>query len=57
MVMSEGRGGASTLWSSSTGCESGFSSNNLYSSTYNNYCGYYALDITNTTAVQLFNGA
>ncbi|MGA2780383.1 MAG: PilC/PilY family type IV pilus protein [Smithella sp.] len=48
LVLSEGRGGISTLWSSSTGCDSGFSSS--YSSTYNNYCGYYALDITETTS-------
>jgi len=52
MVVSEGRGGINTLWSSSTGCDSGFSSS--YSSTYPNYCGYYALDITNTTAVPTF---
>ena len=52
LVMSEGRGGISTLWSSSVNCDSGFSGS--YSSTYNNYCGYYALDITNTSAVPTF---
>jgi type IV pilus assembly protein PilY1 len=45
-IMSEGRGGNLTLWSSATDCESGFSSK--YSSTYTNYCGYYAFDVTNT---------
>ena len=57
LVMSEGRGGISTLWSSSptcacsisaTDCSAVFSSS--YSSTYNNYCGYYALDLTETTS-------
>ena len=46
MVMSEGRGGISTLWSSSANCESNFSP--TYSSIYAHYCGYYAFDITNT---------
>lgn len=57
LVMSEGRGGISTLWSSSptcacstlaTDCSTVFSSS--YSSTYNNYCGYYAFDLTETTS-------
>ena len=57
LVMSEGRGGISTLWSSSTSCScptsatdcsTAFSS--TYSSTYNNYCGFYALDLTETTS-------
>lgn len=48
MVMSEGRGGISTLWSSSANCTSGF--NETYSATYSHYCGYYAFDITNTLA-------
>jgi len=39
-------GGSATLWSSSTSCDSGFSPN--YSSTYANYCGYYAFDISDT---------
>jgi len=46
LVFGEGRGGTSNLWSSSTSCETGF--RNIYSATYSNYCGYYALDITNT---------
>lgn len=46
MVSSLGRGGITTLWSSSTGCDSGFSAD--YSADYNNYCGYYAFDVTDT---------
>jgi len=52
LSVSEGRGGITSLWSSSTGCDYGFSQ--TYSSTYNNYCGYYTLDITNTTAAPIF---
>jgi Tfp pilus tip-associated adhesin PilY1 len=52
LALSEGRGGISTLWSSSVNCNSGFSQ--TYSSTYNNYCGYYTFDITNTLAAPLF---
>jgi len=48
LVLSEGRGGISTLWSSSPGCDSGFSPS--YTSAYPHYCGYYALDITETTS-------
>jgi hypothetical protein len=46
MVFGQGRGATQTLWSSSSSCTSGFS--NVYTATYSNYCGYYALDITNT---------
>jgi type IV pilus assembly protein PilY1 len=46
LVMSEGRGGIANLWSSSASCDSGFSPN--YSSTYSNYCGYYAFDVTSS---------
>ena len=46
MIFGEGRGGTSTLWSSSSSCDAGF--RNVYSATYSNYCGYYALDVTNT---------
>jgi type IV pilus assembly protein PilY1 len=46
LIFSEGRGGTSNLWSTSSSCDSNFQ--NTYSTTYNNYCGYYALDITNT---------
>jgi hypothetical protein len=48
LIFGEGRGGTSNLWSSSSSCEAGF--RNVYSATYNNYCGYYALDITDTTS-------
>jgi Tfp pilus tip-associated adhesin PilY1 len=52
LVTSLGRGGMSTLWSSSTACDSGFSPD--YSSTFNNYCGYYALDVSDTTSTPTF---
>ena len=43
MIFGEGRGGSTTLWSSSTSCDSGFSP--TYSTTYPYYCGYYCLDL------------
>ena len=46
LIFGEGRGGGSTLWSSSSSCDSGF--NATYTSSYSNYCGYYAFDLTNT---------
>ncbi|MDH4266710.1 MAG: PilC/PilY family type IV pilus protein [Deltaproteobacteria bacterium] len=46
LIFGEGRGGGSRLWSSSSSCDSGF--NATYTSTYSNYCGYYAFDFTNT---------
>ena len=46
MVFALRQGGSNTLWSSSSTCESGFSS--TYSATNPYYCGYYALDITDT---------
>ncbi|WP_333653709.1 pilus assembly protein [Dissulfurispira sp.] len=46
VVFSEGRGAGTTLWSSSSSCDSGF--NATYSSTYQYYCGYYAFDFTDT---------
>jgi type IV pilus assembly protein PilY1 len=46
VVFGEGRGGGSTLWSSSPSCHSGF--NATYTDTYPNYCGYYAFDFTDT---------
>jgi type IV pilus assembly protein PilY1 len=46
VVFGEGRGGGSTLWSSSSSCDSGF--NATYTATYSNYCGYYAFDFTDT---------
>jgi type IV pilus assembly protein PilY1 len=45
LIFGEGRGGRSTLWSSSSSCDSGFSS--TYSTTYPYYGGYYCFDITN----------
>ncbi|MBN1364114.1 MAG: hypothetical protein JW976_04830 [Syntrophaceae bacterium] len=46
MIIGEGRGGSSTLWSSSPHCDSGF--NSTYSTVYKNHCGYYAFDVTET---------
>ncbi|MGB9699337.1 MAG: pilus assembly protein [Thermodesulfobacteriota bacterium] len=46
LIFGLGRGVSSNLWSSSAYCDSGFSS--AYSSTYSNYCGYYAFDVTDT---------
>ena len=48
LVFAQGRGATQTLWSSSTHCDSGFS--NVYSASTPYYCGYHALDITNTAA-------
>ncbi|NPV04152.1 MAG: hypothetical protein HPY67_05400 [Syntrophaceae bacterium] len=46
LIFAQGRGATQTLWSSSTHCDSGFS--NVYSASYPYYCGYHALDITDT---------
>ena len=46
LVFGEGRGAIGALWSSSASCTSDFQ--NVYSDTYSYYCGYFALDITNT---------
>ena len=46
LFFGEGRGAGTNLWSSSTSCDSGF--NQLYTSTYQYYCGYYCLDVTNS---------
>jgi hypothetical protein len=48
LVVGEGRGANKVLWSTSANCTTDFS--NIYSSAkgYTNYCGYYALDITDT---------
>jgi Neisseria PilC beta-propeller domain len=45
-IFGEGRGGGTYLWSSSSSCDSGF--NAQYTSSYPHYCGYYALDVTDT---------
>jgi Tfp pilus tip-associated adhesin PilY1 len=52
LIVGEGRGAMSFLWSSSSTCTSGFDSN--YSASYPYYCGYHALDITNTTAAPTY---
>jgi Tfp pilus tip-associated adhesin PilY1 len=44
LIFGEGRGGGTSLWSSSSSCTSGL--NALYTATYSNYCGYYAFDFT-----------
>lgn len=54
-IFGEGQGSGSYLWSSSSSCysasTSGFSA--TYSATYPYYCGYYALNVTNSvTAAQ-----
>lgn len=46
VVFGEGRGAGQYLWSSSSSCDSGF--NSTYTATYRYYCGYHALDVTNT---------
>ncbi len=48
LVFAQGRGATQTLWSASTHCDSGFS--NVYSVDTPYYCGYHALDITNTAS-------
>lgn len=48
LVMSEGRGGMSKVWSGSSSCDSDFS--DYYSAATSNYCGYYAFDVTDTIA-------
>jgi Tfp pilus tip-associated adhesin PilY1 len=58
LISSEGRGGITTLWSSSSSCSCLTSASDCstvfsssYSSTYNKYCGYYAFDTTDTSTV------
>ncbi|HOC60321.1 MAG TPA: PilC/PilY family type IV pilus protein [Smithellaceae bacterium] len=46
LVFGEGRGSTDRLWSSSSSCDSGLAA--TYSATYSNYCGIYALDVTNS---------
>ncbi len=52
MVFAEGRGAGTNLWSSSASCDSGF--NQAYTSVYQYYCGYYALDITDESLPPVF---
>jgi type IV pilus assembly protein PilY1 len=46
-IFGEGDGGVN-LWSSDSQCDSNFQA--TYDSTYVHYCGYYAFDLTNTSA-------
>jgi len=54
LVLAEGRGGNPNLWSSSSTCDSGFSpvyvpcSPSPCTASYPYYCGFHALDITDT---------
>ena len=48
LVFAQGKGATRTLWSSSGSCDGGFS--NVYSVGNPYYCGYHALDITNTAS-------
>ena len=56
-IISEGRGAASTLWCSSSSCDSGCTSTpGISGATVANphYCGYYAFDLTDTTGTPQF---
>ncbi len=44
LVFGEGRGSTDRLWSTSASCDTGLVG--LYDASHTNYCGYYALDIT-----------
>jgi type IV pilus assembly protein PilY1 len=48
MVFGLRQGGSNTLWSSSSSCDSSFSATYSDTTGYIHYCGYYALDISNT---------
>ena len=50
LVAALGRGGTTTLWSSSTSCDSSSATDfsPYWTSTYTNYCGYYAFDVSDT---------
>jgi len=48
LVVGLGRGGEGTLWSASASCDSRFSGHYLPTGEYPAYCGYHALDITDT---------
>jgi len=50
MVTALGRGGTTTLWSSSTSCDSSNAADfsPYWTATHTNYCGYYAFDISDT---------
>ncbi|MCX5849915.1 MAG: PilC/PilY family type IV pilus protein [Deltaproteobacteria bacterium] len=44
LLFGEGQGAGTNLWSSSTYCDSGF--NQIYTTSYPYYCGYYSLNVT-----------
>jgi Tfp pilus tip-associated adhesin PilY1 len=51
MVFGEGRGSASALWSTASTCDADFSDvyyNSMTGVTYPYYCGYFALDVTDS---------
>jgi Tfp pilus tip-associated adhesin PilY1 len=48
LVFGEGRGANKVLWSTSSSCTTGFSNMYKAASGHVYYCGYYALDITDT---------
>jgi hypothetical protein len=65
LIVGQGRGGIPTLWSQSNDCQSNFSpyykvttidpdTEASVTATYGHYCGYYALDITSTSADPVF---
>lgn len=65
LIVSQGRGGIPTLWSQSDDCLSDFSpyyklttidpdTEASVTAAYGHYCGYYALDITDTSANPVF---
>lgn len=46
MIVSLGRGGSTKLWCTSASCDAGCT--DTYSATTNQFCGYYAFDVTET---------
>jgi len=48
LVVGLGRGGDRTLWSASASCDAAFSGHPLPGGGFTTYCGYHALDITDT---------
>lgn len=49
LVFGLGRGGVNYSWSSDADCDAGINVSGTYSTTYKYYCGYHALDVTNST--------
>jgi Tfp pilus tip-associated adhesin PilY1 len=48
LIFAEGRGAIGYGWSSSSSCDTGISSTYLADDTYKYYCGYHALNVTDT---------